>query len=68
MTAPAYKRPTWLVYITITGSLRSSVEVEADYFKIEGGNVIFRNAVRGSYPDVVRVFAAGHWHEIVGTK
>lgn len=63
------KRPTWSVYISLPGALRATVEVEADYFRIDGGDAIFRNVgAAGLYPEVVRVFARGHWQEIVRAK
>ena len=39
-----------------------SVLVEADYFRIQDGALIFRNKMIGNhYPEVVHVFAAGVW-------
>lgn len=42
--------------------------VEADYYRIEGGALIFRNNARhannNGYPQTVHVFAAGIWAEV----
>lgn len=40
--------------------------VEADYFRITEGALIFRNTAGATdpYPPTVRVFAAGHWAEV----
>jgi hypothetical protein len=41
--------------------------VHADYFRIEGGALVFRNSPRGrdQYPRAIHVFAAGAWSEVV---
>lgn len=40
-------------------------KVEADYFRIVDGALIFRNSARGNtYPEAVRVFASGVWTEV----
>jgi hypothetical protein len=42
-----------------------AVRVTAQYFVIEAGNLIFRNAVAGrAYPVTVRVFAFKQWCEV----
>lgn len=39
--------------------------VDADYFRIEAGVLIFRNTGHGNnYPEAVHVFAAGVWAEV----
>lgn len=39
--------------------------VEADYFRIVDGALIFRNSSRGNnYPEAVHVFASGTWAEV----
>ena len=43
----------------------AEVRIEADYMKIENGHLIFREEVRHSYPDTVRVFAPGAWREVI---
>ena len=40
------------------------VRIEADYMKIENGHLIFREEVRHSYPNTIRVFAPGAWREV----
>lgn len=40
-----------------------TVEVTADYVVLEQGHLVFRNLVRGGYPEVVRIFAPGAWIE-----
>ena len=37
--------------------------INADYMKLEGGHLIFRQEVRHSYPETIRVFAPGSWTE-----
>lgn len=37
--------------------------ISADYMKLEGGHLIFRQEVRHSYPETIRVFAPGSWIE-----
>lgn len=39
--------------------------VDADYYKVEGGALIFRTyANRTQYPDAAHTFAAGVWAEV----
>lgn len=39
--------------------------VTADYHRVEGGALIFRNnGRRGGYPETVHVFAPGIWAEV----
>ena len=38
--------------------------ISADYMKLENGHLIFRNEVRGSYPNTIRIFAPGTWREV----
>lgn len=41
-----------------------TIDVQADYYKIEQGALIFRVNNRGSYPIAVHTFAAGYWLEV----
>jgi hypothetical protein len=41
------------------------VRIVADYMKLENGHLIFREEVRSSYPNTVRVFAPGAWREVI---
>ena len=59
----------WRVKLKTGGT----VVVHSDYFKIEGGALIFRNAARRcnmgyqhspQYPEVVRAFAHGVWRDV----
>lgn len=56
------------VYMAPTGKGRPRpVVVEAEYFKVENGTLIFRIAVPGGYPRTVHMFAPGTWlHVEVG--
>ena len=48
-----------------TNGFEKGVIVEADYFRIEAGVLIFRNSKIGNqYPEVVHCFAAGVWQEV----
>lgn len=38
--------------------------VEAEYFKVENGLLIFRIRQRGDYPLTVHVFAPGVWSDV----
>lgn len=39
--------------------------VEADYFTLEHGHLVFKNNTRpGYYPEAIRVFAPGAWMEV----
>jgi hypothetical protein len=40
------------------------IKVTADYFVVDDGRLIFRNANRAGYPIPVRVFAAGVWRDV----
>lgn len=44
---------------------RREVKVQAQYFRIIDGALIFRNHDGGPYPRTVRMFAAGHWLEVI---
>jgi hypothetical protein len=39
--------------------------IAANYMKIENGHLIFREEVRGSYPNTVRALAPGAWREVI---
>ena len=53
------------VVALVTNGFAKNVMVEADYFRIEGGALIFRNSKIGNqYPEVVHCFAAGVWQEV----
>jgi hypothetical protein len=43
----------------------AEARIMADYMKIENGHLIFREEVRGSYPNTVRVLAPGAWREVI---
>jgi hypothetical protein len=44
---------------------KTEVLIEADYFKLEAGHLVFRdNGSRGSYPVTVKVIAPGIWAEV----
>lgn len=45
-----------------TNGFEKGVIVEADYFRIEAGALIFRNGI--DCPEVVHCFAAGVWQEV----
>lgn len=38
--------------------------VEADYVVIDQGHALFRNSVRGHYPQLVHAIAPGTWREV----
>lgn len=42
----------------------ATVKVEAEYYRVDNGNLIFRNQVPGGYPETVAMFAAGIWLEV----
>jgi hypothetical protein len=48
----------------------SRVKVTAQYWcVIDSGALVFRNRVpNGGYPETVRLFAAGHWLEVIPHK
>jgi hypothetical protein len=46
--------------------VKSYVIVKADYFRLEGGHLVFRDNSRcGSYPETHRAFAPGMWSEVI---
>lgn len=59
-------QPKVTVTVKVRGPKRkTSVKVEANYYRIVDGCLIFRNNVGGnSYPETVAVFAAGYWLEV----
>jgi hypothetical protein len=38
--------------------------IEADYFVLQSGHLIFRNERSGTYPETVRVLAPGSWAQL----
>ena len=53
------------VTLAPTCGFENVVIVKADYFRLEGGALIFRNSKVGNqYPEVTRCFAAGVWQEV----
>lgn len=42
----------------------ATVRVTAEYYRVDNGNLIFRNHVQGGYPQTVAMFAAGVWLEV----
>ena len=58
-----------LVQTHIFGGARTAPvvrEIEAEYFRVEGGALVFRNPARNQneYPKTVHVFAPGMWIEV----
>lgn len=38
--------------------------ISADYILYPNGMLVFKNEKRGSYPEVIRIFAPGAWNSV----
>ncbi len=59
---------TWRVWLT--QPKKRPVKVQADYFRIDNGVLVFRKAraTPQSYPEAVTVFASGAWSRLEAVR
>lgn len=50
--------------VSLSDATLGAINVNADYFVVVEGQLIFRNKVPGTYPFLVRIFAAGSWRDV----
>jgi hypothetical protein len=61
----ADNRPQRRVFSVKVAGMKKRLAVEADYFRIDCGTLVFRNTnPHGGYPCMVRCFAAGMWVDV----
>jgi hypothetical protein len=60
----ANNRPQKRVFSVKVASMKKRVTVEADYFRIDAGTLVFRNTNPYGYPYMVRCFASGMWVDV----